>query len=285
MQLLTTNDYDDQGRLTSSETQDVTTGTLVRTHVVHHYDALGRDTLSSNGGGGWITTRYDAAGNVIFLRRGPNDSMAVTMEYDELNRLVKRRTPARAYAQSCAPPSCWKPAPLYPNSGTGLLIPVDSAMFSYDAVGNLLTAASRYAKVTRTWAPNGALLSDELNYASYGGSGFSYSAPYPLTFQYDSVGRRVVLGFPSGVGGGTQTYAYDPATGALKTVTDRSGNRFEYTDDAMGRLRFLRTYTPGNVNGVTQEWTYDPDSRVVTRTFASASGVGSADGTRRYDAR
>ncbi|HEU0052333.1 MAG TPA: RHS repeat-associated core domain-containing protein, partial [Longimicrobium sp.] len=141
-------------------------------------------------------------------------------------------------------------------------IPADTSVFTYDVMGNLLTADNGAALVRRTWAQNGALVSETQKVFPYAGRDSTLHV-YTLRHRYDLDGRRVATGLSSNLmpaGKDTIRYGYDPATGALATVTDPYAGAFAFTYDDEGRL--AREDRPGGI----WEWRqYDTDGRMVLR--------------------
>jgi len=229
------------------------------------------------------STRYDAAGNVleVVTRRGHS----ITLEYDALNRLTHRRLPAVAYgaARDSSSVHLWH-FPLFVDNGSGaletrnpggqgLVIPADVESFTYDAMGNVLTAVNRDAVVKRSYHPAGALETDTLRIRHYAGSAMH---AYGLAYRYDLNGRRTELRHPANVAPRTyeydeqgavsgavvhdrQSYTYHPETGALKSVTGAYGDGHLYEYDAEGRLAVLAR------TGVEEVHRYDADGRLTFR--------------------
>jgi hypothetical protein len=158
----------------------------------------------------------------------------------------------------------------------------DTSRFTYDATtGFMLTADNRYAKVHRSYYPNGAIQRDSLfilNGPTYvaGNSvtvGTSYQGnTYGLTKQYSLDGKDSVLTIPSiPSGGGNITYAYRTDNGVLATITDPTGNWFRYTYDGAGRVDSLLIGASGGSNSIWETHAYDADGRQTRRIRATAS--------------
>ncbi|WP_337172379.1 RHS repeat-associated core domain-containing protein [Gemmatimonas aurantiaca] len=257
------------------------------------YDALGRVTrykeASVPGSGGSNGTRFvlDAAGNATQTITPRNDTLRAT--YDALGRVVRRIVPQTTFSS----PLCH-----YPVSGSCLYgmpdvegpsqcIAVDTARFAYTEAGLLRRAENNWAKVRRTYYPNGQVAYDTLlvrRYetdapASCGGSdrhaaGESAvvsdwsSHTYALRYEYDLAGRRTVLHHPDQLdpctGRCAQTYAYHDQSGTLDTLVHPSTTggtlttRFTYD----GQGRWITRSSPGSVSATR---TFDADGRVDTR--------------------
>ncbi|CAN5913067.1 hypothetical protein BH11GEM1_BH11GEM1_02430 [soil metagenome] len=124
--------------------------------------------------------------------------------------------------------------PAYPNSGTSYIVPADVATFTYDALGNAVTAENHDARVHRQYYPNGALQRDSTVYLSADGTGFSH--PTGIAVHYDLSGRRDVLTLPDAR---TVTSSYRSDNGALSTVTDPLATPYRFVYDAAGRVDSL----------------------------------------------
>jgi RHS repeat-associated protein len=269
------NAYDREGRLT-----DVTTATQTTTVDEHRtYDGAGR-LLTKRLGSGPTTFTYDAAGNALTqsYRYG-----VVTTTYDELNRVVRRVVPRRAFPHTdClghptgpltgAGTDCLISVPLYPNlAGDSVEVPADTSVFGYDVAGNPVQADNRYAQVHRSFFPNGLLQRDTLRMRDYLDG--AYGHVYALRYGYDGDGRRTRLFLPGG--GDSLTYAYSPTNGALAQVSDPAGHRYALTYTPAGRLDSLKVFNTvsATIPGVKEHRQYDADGRLVwreRRTGASA---------------
>lgn len=226
--------------------------------TVYRFDRAHRRTVELEAGpADSIVTTYDPAGNVVATRT--NRGLTISMTYDALNRLTQRVVPPVDYAQTtCADhtmfASCDYVFPVHPNNGTGLRIPADTAWFTYDVLGNLLTADNRSARITRSYYANGRLATDTvtLNGAKYG-----------LRHEYDRNGRRATLHHPANLApSSTQTvqqYAYT-AFGLVSTVTSVSGQGYGFQYDGESRL------TQVDFPGGSEQRSYDNDGRLIERT-------------------
>ncbi|HEV8498612.1 MAG TPA: RHS repeat-associated core domain-containing protein, partial [Gemmatimonadaceae bacterium] len=252
------NEYDDDGHLktvsrnTTPDTAHV--GTIITDYT---YDAAGRKATEHDrvDPENWVARwHYDQAGNVFQIDN--KDSRIVTMRYDTLNHL-SHRTIARI-------------GNLYGS--------VDDVQdFSYDEVGNLVRATSPFAQVIRSYTLGGGLESDSsaLHAADLTASGMAHG--YRLMNHYDLAGRRISQDQPpnllwiaagSSAAGPSNSYGYDPETGALATVTDQRGNTFRYHYNSAGLLDSL--WMPG---AIVETHFYDDDSREVRRLEVGPMGT------------
>jgi RHS repeat-associated protein len=264
------NAYDREGRLTDVTTAERPTQT---TTVDEHrtYDGAGR-LLTKRLGSGPTTFTYDAAGNALTQRYGYG---VVTATYDELNRVVRRVVPRRAYPHTdClghpngpltgTGTDCLITVPLYPNlAGDSVETPADTSVFGYDVAGNQMQADNRYAQVRRSFFPNGLLQRDTLRVRDYLDG--AYGHVYALRYGYDGDGRRTRLFLPGG--GDSLTYTYSPINGALAQVRDPTGHRYALTYTPAGRLDSLKAFPTASatIPGVKERRQYDADGRLVWR--------------------
>jgi RHS repeat-associated protein len=249
------------------------------------YDAAGRKVAEVSADGLVDSTAYDPAGNItaIVTRRG----YTISMQYDTLNRLTRRIVPDVTKLDTTA--NSWH-FPLYALPTFG-----DTATFTYDAMGNLLTAYNRDAQIKRTYNQNGTLQTDTLKirtYAELSGGGNFTSHVYGLRHGYDLDGRRLYTKVPHQLGphfAAAPTVIYDSISysyatfGVLRTARDVLGNVFTYAYDLDGRPDTL-----GYPLGDYKHYTYDPDGNELTihedRT-ASGHQIQNNDIQAQYDVR
>jgi RHS repeat-associated protein len=219
------------------------------------------------------STVYDAAGNPT--RKVTPRGHSITMQYDVMNRLLMKVVPQVDYAQTgCAehglnfspPVSCDWVFPIFPNNGGGLRITADTSTFTYDAVGNVLTANNRYARVKRTLNLDGSVATDSLRLRDYSGSSFNTHV-YGVRYHYDLGGRRDSLYHPGNLapqGTLPQSYLYG-VQGQLSEVRNGFGNRYRFYYDAAGRLDSLAVPSGWETYG------YDDDGHKVARVERAGS--------------
>lgn len=287
--------YDQEGNptvVTSTPAPADSLGDLLMRDT-YSYDNLGRRTSHAAAQGPWEHSTFDANGNVVTSARS---SGTLTMQYDALDRITMRAMPARRYGRlHCegflggphtaedSLPGCFEVFPGFPNDSTGLgyLMLADTARFTYDAnSGFMLTADNRYAKVHRSYYPNGAILRDSLlilngpQYMAGNGVlvGTSYmGASYGITKKYNLDGKDSVLTIPGVPAGGDITYTYRADNGDLASIADPSGNWFRYTYDGASRVDSLLIGPSGGNKSIWETHVYDPDGRQSRRTRATAS--------------
>lgn len=303
------NFYNPEGALDSvwtwADPDPAAIGTLKKRWV---YDRAGRVVLDIAYDGQADSTVYDPAGNVreIHTRRSDPTSgqrLVLTMEYDALGRLTKRKIPAvhypardegiaqRGFIKPWEGPSSNGPYPWYPNDGAGgYLIGADSAVFAYDGVGHITEADNGDARIRRTYYPGGALKTETQQIRTVAGSDFSQHV-YRLEYRYDLNGRRTELFHPAklhvGMPRNRTSYRYDARSGALETVIGPLGHSFTYGYDAAGRLTSLAL--PG---GISESYGYDGESRLASHQVYNGSTSPRRyaetylrSATFRYDAR
>jgi len=160
-------------------------------------------------------------------------SARVTYAYDPAGRRTMMRFPQNVY-------------------NNGAIIPGDSIRYTYDTLGNQLTATSvNRGSITRTYYANGLLKSNTSTSGFTDVISYSYDQAWGLT--------RVIHNAD------TTDYTYSATTGDLQTVTVRLGitgttaartRTFSYLWDGLGRLRQI-TY-PGTSSGpMTVSYRYD----------------------------
>lgn len=188
-------------------------------------------------------------------------SAHVTYAYDLAGRRVMMRFPSNVYTVTAS-------------DGTIVqsTVPGDSIRYSYDTLGNRLTATSQNeGSVTRVYFANGLLKSKTSNRGFTDVISYSYNEAWELT--------RTIHN------GDTTDYAYNATTGDLTSVTVRIGvtgtaaartRTFSYLWDGMGRLRQI-TY-PGATTPMIVTYRYD--AMGVLRRLKS---VNPATGSDNFD--
>lgn len=187
------------------------------------YDAQGMQRIEQDEFGYQKVAFYDAAGLMDSLLT--RDSIKVRFKYDSLGRQVFMSFPQRSTP--------------FAADGDNTVIPGDTVLYTYDNMGNLLTAQNRWntTPIRRTYYANGSLRTQVTNGDS-------------LYFEYNQNGqrKRMIRNARD-----TVDYAYNSGSGDLQTVTVRwdttgAGSivmAFGFTFDKFGR-RVKVTY-PGNI--------------------------------------
>ncbi|HEY0017785.1 MAG TPA: RHS repeat-associated core domain-containing protein [Longimicrobium sp.] len=292
------NEYDEEGNLTAVSRRSAPDPAGILTVTTRwEYDALGRRTVEIAPDGTPAnladnprdSTRYDPAGNATRMtsrrrmatRAGTSFSRVsgeVTMEYDALNRLVKRRRPAVVYPLRDEGIARWRkdtgenpPYPFYYNdTAEGLTIAADSAVFEYHAAGGVKRADNADAQVSRTYYPNGQPQTETQRIRTVEGADFTQHQ-YTLEYRYDRNGRQTGVRHPAQLGPAAtgnewNTYAYTER-GDLRSVTDALGNVVTHQYSADGTLSGITR--PG---GVTERFVPDLDGRVRTHSVSTPAG-------------
>lgn len=255
------------------------------------YDSLNRVIEQRDAGAGWTILTLDPAGNPTATRT-PR-SHTITAQYDALNRVTQRIVPQVTYGESgcnyrLPGANCGYAFPIIEKPT--LCIADDTSRFAYHTAGTVKSAENNWAKVSRGWAPNGLLTSDNLTIRRYEtdapgscGGGDKHAVAqsdgssdwaahrYGLAYEYDLGGRRTALHHPDQLdpcsGACVQRYGYNAITGTLDTLVHPSATggslttRFGYDD----QFRLRTTWHPG---GVSMTRDYDADGRMYARNGA-----------------
>ncbi len=259
------------------------------------YDLAGRRVAEIAPDGAVDSTRYDPAANAIAAvsRRGHT----MRMEYDRLNRLWRRITDSVWYygrlqgiemrftTNAFDRPYPWYPSTEYVDNGCWqdpncfsdstawrLLVPGDTALFSYNEMGNLLTADNFAARIQRSYFKDGQVKTDTLRTRTWYATDFNQHI-YGIAYRYDLSGRLTALAHPwalaprvSGVVKDTARYEYDAVTGFLSAVVDPIGNRFEFTYNARGER--IRGLLPG---GIRDTLAFNADGQLIQEQILNGS--------------
>lgn len=285
--------YDDESRVLRVKRSGSAAITGIDSAVtLYEYDEAGRRTEEREGSRRQ-TFRFDPAGNLIEHDVGLAIA-PVSMEYDALGRMKRRimppvATPFRGCYELFYPlySNC-DPNFYLPFTSAGKLIAGDTATFAYDVAGNMTRADNRYARIRRSYAPNGLVLTDTLRIRTVRFDTEAYpndpdgfqTHGYVLRHAYDSVGRRKSLTYPTQLCASCSvSYGYDDsATGMLSSVTDLAGQHVQFTYLPAGMLE--RVDYPG---GVVERITYDAEGRSFRRSVHLAGGERVIDDSLAFD--
>jgi RHS repeat-associated protein len=292
--LVVMNEYSPGGNLRSVERRSEPNLANTGNHRTEWtYDRAGRKLSQTELSGRQQIWTYDAAGNVKEWTTGRvsgGSNVVITTTYDTLNRPRRRTSPSVTRAPALGTMrsafQCLDHAPRFPqfpsydpnvepncDLGTtplppALVIPTDIAEFTYDKLGNVLTAYNNDARITREYFPNGALKTERqaiavLDEETPLEARFNAHV-YRLNYAYDLSGRRITRtdSIPTCVEC-VQTYRY--TDGFLDLITDSGAGhptaQFAFQYDSIGRLALW------TVNGTrsSTEHHFDADSRMTGR--------------------
>jgi RHS repeat-associated protein len=221
------------------------------------YDFAGRRVAEIDDYGLRDSTFHERSGLVDSLRpRFYQDSAgrAIRFTYDNNGRVIKKRWPARDS------------------------VPADSITYTYDVMGNMLTATQAGWKLTRTYYANGALRS-EIQAHPDGSNRFT------IFYAYDRIGRRAW--YRSGTPGNAAErdsiwYRYDSVSGELRTITVRWRGSLAPLDSVRFRWDALgRRDTVAYRNGLMVRFAYDADGAL--RVVCGAHPGGPSTGPDVFD--
>jgi RHS repeat-associated protein len=228
------------------------------------YDLAGRPLLEIAPDGRQERWTYDPAGSVVTdsTRRGH----ILTMTYDALNRLSTRSLPAVSYASRNSNIT-WPAQALYPAYQIG----AETQTFTYDPLGQPLTADNADAKIKRTYYPGGLLETDSLRIQTVPRDDWTRHV-YGVRHTYDLDGRETSLAIPQQLGAAglsaSMPFAYEPQAGQLQSVSDLHGNPYTFTYNVRAELTSL-TYPSQYQEG----FTYDADGRLASDTVRNTGGT------------
>lgn len=266
----TTYGYDPAGNMTSMTDQAGNDWTW-------SFDVLGRQTSATDPDTGTTTSTYDLAGNVLTATDARNITLAYS--YDSLNRKLRQFKDTASLTTGTLLAS-WSYDPTgdkgqlarstsYPNATTGaqgsgytdtvtgyddnykptgetITIPADAPAFG----GTTYTTGMSYypdgAIQQKTYPAVGGIPAENLKYL-YGGYGVQTSligiSSYANTV-YTAIGQIAQYG-RRGTGVSYTDYGYDPATGSVLSIEDRTFSAGVTTEQAD------RVYTRDDANNIT----------------------------------
>jgi len=219
--------WNSTGIFNSSSLPVVGTKTTVPTNVVNTtvtHDALGRTLVTTDGGGGTVTTAYTGQDVLNTLGPAPAGEVVkqVQKEYDGLGQLLSTCEISNSSQPLASAKNCGQV-----NGGyTGYL-----TKYTYNAEGTLASVAKSSSAATQTHS-----------------------------YTYDKLGRVLTETLPES---GTVTNTYDgtctvPTSGCGQLVSsiDANGNTSSYVYDGLNRVTSI-TYSGPNADGYNQYFVYD----------------------------
>jgi RHS repeat-associated protein len=293
--------YDPEGnrlRLERSSSPDIAGTPIGLLATEWGYDRAHRPLVEIAPDGLRDSSYVGAAGTIdsVVTRR----QHRIRMSYNVLGQMTSRTLPTVEYPQEPiglaalpTPPPNDPPYPrLLKSASGGLTIAGETVTFTYDSLGNIVTANNADARIARTYWPGGALRVETQRVRSYEGSNFDYHV-YPVGYRYDLNGRletlrapAVLTNTPSGIRDSVR-FTYMTGLGGLQTVTDPLGNVFTLGYDLRQQLDSL--FLPGQIR---ERFRYDGVGRVVQDSIENGSAATHKYGfnplrktTLRYDGR
>ena len=195
------------------------------------YDVFGRMVAATNALGEQVFRAwYDYNGNITNKIDGRGVSVRST--YDALDRLTAVFTNGTANTQRIS-------------------------AFTYDAVGNMLTASNATAQLTFTY--------DVMNRVTNAITKIN-NISYPTQWKRDLGGLVTNLTYATGK---SVVYVHDE-DGLLSSVTDWLGNEWVFTRDPAGRL--LSLTSPSSPMSPTSLFSYDTAGRLASYNIANIAG-------------
>ena len=245
--------------------------------------------------------QYDPASNVVATITPRRDT--ITMQYDVLNRMTQKITPAVRYEPMTASNG---PIAVYsarfPNFADGyshdwhvrddpmpppLIIPGDTTLFTYEVGGALATAVNHNAFIQRLYYPNGSLgtegqylraLGSDDDAWPYAGHTFSVGYRPNLNGQVDL--RYISAPGNCALGTCVEANTYDHDTGELTAIQDDADVTIQILRHP--ELRTVLTRAWGNGSVVDQWVQRDADGRAMSRYAGPANAPVFTD-TLGYD--
>ncbi len=241
------------------------------------YDRAHRAIVEVAPDGGRDSTGYGPGStiDVVKTRRGH----LITMSYNGLNQLTQKIIPSTTYsAETFGLATLAANSPTYPRKPldgiNATTIGADTATFSYDSLGSVATANNKYAQISRTYWPGGALRVETQRVRAYADNDFGLHV-YPVGYRYDLNGRLetlrapvVLTNTPSGTRDSVR-FGYLSGLGALSTVIEPLGTSFTLGYDDRQQLNTVAM--PGSI---TEAFKYDGPGRVVQDSIQNPTITG-----------
>lgn len=255
------------------------------------FDAAGRDTSETDDYA--LRERFYLGPSGLLDSSWTRDSMMVRHAYDAAGRQTALWFPPRSDGKALG----------------------DSAVFTYDRAGHLLTASNRSGKISRTYNREGTLKqSEDTTYANgqsshvfmqylyllnnarswFSDSATSQSDAIWRTYTYDGAGQlsSIVVEYPFNSSQDTASYTWDGLGRLQQEITPHHQMRatINWYYDADGRLRRINTAAQENCHGcLDSAWvdahyrTYDGVGRLLS-TFTYLNGINASQDSGLFDA-
>ena len=279
--------YDADGRVASVTNPYFSTSDPTYGVIQTQYDALGRATQTTKQDGSITTAQYDQTS----ANSANGDCTTATDEagksrkscLDGLSRLIEVDEP-QASTGSMANPY----VTLYSYDALGNLLSVNQKgdgsqaarmrMFTYDSLSRLLTATNpESGTITYAYDADGNLLQKTSPAPNQTGT-----STQTISYCYDALNRvtgKVYSAQSCPLSSPAVTYSYDVGTngiGRLTSLTDQAGSG-SYSYDVLGRISSeQRTINPGTGFAAVSKnlaYTYNLDGSVATLTYPSGGVV------------
>jgi len=283
-QYTTTTGYDRRGR---QLTQKDAKGRLTS----NQYDALGRLIKSLDADGSATTQSYDARDNLLSLT-DPNGNVH-SFEYDRINRKLKeisplgevtalqydgigqltRKSDAKGQRIDYAYDTAGRLSTTKHFTTLAATTPTKTTNFSFDSANNLTgyndgTSSATYAydKLNRRTGEtiNFGSFSRAISYSYYkNGSKKSYTDPDGVTYNYTYNGNNQVTGIAIPGQGSIITNGYNWVAPAGVSLPGGTTQTYDY--DALLRVKTINVKDPAQNPIMNYEYTYDPESNILSK--------------------
>jgi YD repeat-containing protein len=268
--------YDANGRVTSRKNG-------LGQETTFSYDGFDRAVTVADPAGHYRTTAYDYAGNVTetaAFKSGGGDPLAKTaLQYDDDNRLTKRRTWAKTHNAAADIGSGWIDASYLYDKADLLTQKSDpcgscgggaggTTGYVYDAAGRLSKTTPALGGYSIALRDKNGQVTKVSNYEIYSSS----TKTYVVEHEYDA-DRALTKTMEKGGGSDTAlttTYAVD-GFGAVREITDPNGSVTQHVYDDLGR-HVTAIRAAGTGYALETYTVYDANGNVLTRTCKKSGG-------------
>jgi RHS repeat-associated protein len=273
---------------TSSQTYDAASNVISTTRpdgvtTFQTYDAQRRVTSTTDAAGQVTRYEYDAAGNLTALIDAKGNRYRFTYDaarrktamiypdgtqegwvYNRIGQVLSYTTRMGQVQTSTynalgqLTRESWAPAGVAPDT-----------LYTYDAQGRLATLYNGHARLSYRYDLLGRLVAETTDIRAL----LPNLLAHTVTYSYDKLGRRSVLGYPDGT---VAAYRYD-VLGKLVNIDDdlrrRGQNLAAYAYDPLGRIATLT-----RDNGVATQYQYDVIGQLTTLTHRKGGQVLASSG-------